>query len=246
MSGEPAATSLCARPGVERDALAEVADERGQAPADQPVADRDDDEQRRTSVEEGRDAVAGPPAPPAEVRDQPHDRGDQEDPDETDDRAGATDDAAGGIDQLLAPEQRDHHRCGDPAELPAAGDERPDPGERRGDQERDEQRTERGVRADGGVEPRGQDDRGCEEQRVPRPPDGALHAADLHAGRRTGVSLRSGRVVPTAARIAEALDDARDVGAEEERDRECGGEHGLDDHAARARIDVDEIHGSAR
>ena len=52
MSGEPAAAVALARPGVERDALAEVADEGGQAPADQPEADRGDDEQRRTAVEE--------------------------------------------------------------------------------------------------------------------------------------------------------------------------------------------------
>ena len=71
---------------------------------------------------------------------------------------------------------------GDPAELPAARDERPDPGQCRGDQERDDQRPERGVWADGGVEPRGQDDRRCEEQRVPRQPGGSLHAAALEAG----------------------------------------------------------------
>ena len=113
-----------------------------------------------------------------------------------DDRARAADDAAGGIDQLLAPEQRDHRRGGDPAELPAAGDERPDPGERRRDQDRDGERPERGVRADGGIEPRGEDDRRREEQRVPRHLAGALHAAAPRAGWRAGFSLRSGASRP--------------------------------------------------
>ena len=47
MSGEPGRAVALARPGIERDALAEVADEGGQAPADQPEGDRGDDEQSR-------------------------------------------------------------------------------------------------------------------------------------------------------------------------------------------------------
>ena len=54
MSGEAdaAPSSPCPSHASSVDALAEVADEGGQAPADQTVTDRGDDEQRRASVEE--------------------------------------------------------------------------------------------------------------------------------------------------------------------------------------------------
>ena len=49
-------------------------------------------------------------------------------------------------------------------------------------------------------------------------------------------------VLGSTAGVSDALDEAANLGPEEERDGKHGGQYGLDDHAAGAGIDVHEDH----